>query len=123
VDLGSLKSKKLVVTLLAAAAIVANDLAGKPVSDESMYTLLGILGTYILGQGVADAGSQGAATAVRRALVEGEGVAEAVVSVLKHRNGKGRGKGCEVHPEDEDGPSWSDTSEMDDEDKPRDLNG
>jgi hypothetical protein len=41
---------------------------------------------------------------------------------LKHRNGKGKGKGCE-HPEDEEGPDWSDTSEMDDEDKPKELNG
>jgi len=119
-SLGSLKSKKLVVAVIAAIGMIVNDVLGKPVGEETIYAALGILGTYIIGQGVADNGSQGAATAVQRAIKQGVDAADAVKGVLGSR---GQGGAPYVHDDEEDGPAWSDTSEMDDEDGPKELNG
>lgn len=61
------ESRKLAVALLGAAAVVANDVCGAPVSDGALWTAVGLLGAYIVGQGVADHGAQGAAKAAARA--------------------------------------------------------
>ena len=48
------KSKKFIVGLITVIGIVVNDVMGKPVSQEAMYSAIGIMATYILGQGMAD---------------------------------------------------------------------
>jgi len=120
-DLNSLKSKKLLVTLLAAVGMVVNSLLGNPVDEKTVYSVLGILGTYILGQGIADHGAQGAAKAAERSIKKGAEVAAAVTGVLGQRHGNGQPV---IHDdEDDDGPNWDDTSEEDEEDKPKELLG
>jgi len=120
-DFNSLKSKKLIVGVLAAIGMIVNDVLGKIVSDQAMYSALGILATYILGQGISDHGAQGAAKAAERAVGRGADVAAAVSGALGARNGNGQ---SHVHDDDDDdGPDWDDTSEMDDDDKPKELNG
>jgi len=121
-DLGSLKSKKLIIAVLAAVGMIVNDVLGKPVGEETIYSALAILGTYILGQGIADHGAQGAAKAAERAIAKGADVAAAVGNALGTRAGS---VAPEVHDaaDDDDGPSWDDTSEVDEEDNPRELNG
>ncbi len=52
-----LKSRKLIIGIVAAICIVVNDAIGKPVSDEAVYAALGVLSAYILAQGVADHGA------------------------------------------------------------------
>lgn len=99
--LEGLKSKKLIIGVLGAIGIVVNDALGKPVSDEAIYSALALLGTYVLAQGVADHGAQGAAKATERAIAKGGKVAEAVQRVL--------GKTTETSinsDEGEDGPEW-----------------
>jgi len=51
-----LKSRKLIVGVLSAVFIAVNDAFGKPVSSEAIMQVVGILGVYILGQGIADHG-------------------------------------------------------------------
>lgn len=86
----AMKSKKLIIGVVAAVGIVVNDLLGKPVSQDAMYSAIGMLATYILGQGLSDFGKE-------KAKVESDSKMS--------------------------GPSWSDTTEVDEEDKPKDLNG
>lgn len=119
------QSRKFVVAAIAAVGLIVNDVLGKPVTEETIYAALGILGTYILGQGIADHGNQGAAKAAERAIRQGGDVAEAVSGALAGRQSIAPGPVPEVHDDedDEDGPDWNDTSEMDPEDKPRNLNG
>ena len=74
--LKSLKSRKLIIAAIAAVGMIVNDLCGRPVSDETIYGVLGILGTYILGQGIADAG------AAKAAITSGAEVAEAVTDAI-----------------------------------------
>jgi len=119
-NLGSLKSKKLIIAAIAAVGLIVNDVLGKPVGEETIYAALGILGTYILGQGIADHGAQGAATAVQRAIKQGVDAADAVKGVLGDKRAPGA---PHVHDDEDDGPDWADTSDMDAEDKPRELNG
>jgi hypothetical protein len=101
------QSRKLLVLIISAVCFVVNEFTGKSVSEDAMMTLLGFAGAYILAQGVADHGTQGAANAVRRALKEGKEVAQAVQGVL----------GPNVSEFQDDGPNWEDTSKQDDEDK------
>lgn len=86
----AMKSKKLIIGVVAAVGIVVNDLLGKPVSQDAMYSAIGMLATYILGQGLSDFGKE-------KAKVESDSKMS--------------------------GPSWSDMTEVDEEDKPKDLNG
>ena len=119
-DLNSLKSKKLIIAVLAAVGMIVNDVLGKPVGAETIYAALGILGTYILGQGISDHGAQGAAKAAERAVAQGADVAAAVHGALGVRNGNGQ---PHVHDDEDDGPDWEDTSVVDDADNPKELNG
>ena len=73
----SLKSRKLIVAAIAAVGMIVNDLLGCPVSDEAIYSVLGIFGTYIIGQGIADVG------AAKAMITSGGVVADAVGAVLK----------------------------------------
>lgn len=73
----SLKSRKLIIAAIAAVGMIVNDLCGRPVSDETIYAVLGILGTYILGQGIADAGN-----AKAKMIAAGADVAEAVTDAI-----------------------------------------
>jgi len=95
-----MKSRKLIVTILAAIGMVVNDVFGKPVSEETMYAALGLIGTYILGQGVADHGAQGAA---RVAIQDGKKLSEGVEKVID--------KVEESLDGDDDGPNWDDNLE------------
>ena len=113
----ALKSKKLIVGLLGAVAMIVNAALGKPLDDKTMYSLVGMLAAYIVAQGVADHGAQGAAKAAERAVAKGTDIAAAVQGVLGARNGNGH-----IH-DDDDGPGWDDTSEEDEDDKPKELNG
>lgn len=118
-NLQSLKSKKLIIAVIAAVGMIVNDILGKPVDEATIYAALGVLGTYILAQGHADHGAQGAAKAAERAVAQGADIAAAVHGVLGARAGNGH-----VHDDDEDdGPGWEDISEVDEDDKPKDLNG
>jgi F420-0:gamma-glutamyl ligase len=102
--LSGLKSKKLVIGVLAAVGIIVNDAMGKPVSEEAIYAALGVLGAYILSQGIADHGAQGAAKAAERAVAKGGDVAAVVQSVLAKQNSN-----IPVHDDDpDDGPEWED---------------
>lgn len=80
--LQSIQSKKFLVAIIAAIGMIVNDALGKPVSEETVYAALGVLGAYILGQGIADHGTQGAAKAAERAVAKGGEVARAVKGVL-----------------------------------------
>lgn len=111
-----LRSRKLIVAIIAAAVIVVNDVSGRLLSEEALYSILGILGTYILGQGISDHGSQGAAKAAERAVKQGEDVSQAVQEALGARTSR-----ISIMPSE--GPDWGDTSEEDEEDKRRELHG
>lgn len=114
----SLKSKKLIVAVIASVGMIVNAVLKHPVDDATVYSILGVLATYILGQGIADHGSQGAAKAAERAVAKGADVAIAVQGALGARAG--------IQPvihDDDDGPDWKDISAMDDADKPKELNG
>lgn len=113
--LSGLKSKKLIIGVLAAVGIIVNDAMGKPVSEEAIYAALGVLGAYILSQGIADHGAQGAAKAVERAIGRGSDVAAAVQSVLATKD-----PNMPPHDDDpDDGPDWEE--EPDEDDGPKEL--
>ena len=78
-------SKKLWVFLFSAVAFAANGFAGKPMDEESMNQLLILAGAYLLGQGIADHGWQGALNGAKRAVKEGHDVAELVGSLTRKR--------------------------------------
>ena len=73
------------MVILGVVIAIANDLAGKPVSEDAMLKVMGALGAYIVGQGIADHGSQGKKAEV--VIAEGE----------------------------EEGPNWEDTTDIDDD--------
>ncbi|MDD5510943.1 MAG: hypothetical protein PHI12_09035 [Dehalococcoidales bacterium] len=52
-----LKSRKLIVGILAALLIIVNDALGKPISEAAVYSAIAMLGTYLVGQGIADVGA------------------------------------------------------------------
>jgi hypothetical protein len=112
------EGKKITIAVVAAIAMVVNAVLGHPVDDKTVYAILGLFGTYILGQGIADHGAQGAAKAAERAIAKGADVAAAVQGVLGARAGN---KEPLVH--DDDGPGWEDTATEDEADRPRELNG
>lgn len=113
--------KKLTMTIVAAVGMVVNAVLGHPVDEKTVYSILGLFGTFILGQGIADHGAQGAATAAERAVKKGADVAAAVGGALAARTGNGK---PHVHDDEEDdGPGWKDTSAVDEVDKPKELNG
>jgi hypothetical protein len=115
-NLGSLKSKKLIVAVIAAIGMIVNDVLGKPVGEETIYVVV----AYLVSQGIADHGAQGAATAVQRAIKQGVDAADAVKGVLGDKRAPGV---AHVHDDEDDGPAWTDTSTMDAEDGPKELNG
>lgn len=86
-------SRKLVVTALGVAGILANDLLGRPVSAEAMWAALGLMGAWLLGQGVADGGKQGLVRAVR---ADRRYMARGAAAVARAAEGH-------------DVPSWADT--------------
>jgi len=53
-----LKSRKLFVGVLSALLIIVNDVLGKPVSEDAVYSAIAVLGSYIIGQGIADHSKQ-----------------------------------------------------------------
>jgi hypothetical protein len=76
------ESRKLIVMLVSVAAYVANALTGKRIDDETMWTVLSIVGVWLISQGVADAGTQGRAIAAARAAQRVPGAAAAVAAGL-----------------------------------------
>lgn len=115
--LRGLKSKKLITMIVATIVVVVNELTGKNIDQESVLVISGILATYLVSQGIADSGSQGAAKAAERALGQGAAMSVAVQGVFG-----GRGVKDAIY-DDEEGPEWGDTSEMEDYDKPKELLG
>jgi hypothetical protein len=95
-----IESRKLIVMLLSVAAYLTNALTGKHIDEATMLTVLGLVGAWLLAQGIADHGTQGAAIAVRRAAKQGEGVAAAVTA-------------ASGGDPDAAQPQWADTSAMD----------
>jgi len=75
-EMKTLKSRKLILAAIAAVGMIVNDLFGHPVDDGTIYSVLGILGTYLIGQGIAD---HGTATAV---IKDGAEVADAVMDII-----------------------------------------
>jgi hypothetical protein len=109
--LGKLKieSRKLIVLIVSVAAYLANALTGKHLDDATMLTVLGLVGAWMLSQGLADMGQQGAALAAARATAkQGGDVAAAVQAAVS------RAPVAPCYPED--GPTWGETSAMDPED-------
>ena len=53
-------SKKFVVSLVAVLAVISNSVFGRPVDEESILKIVGVLSAYVLGQGIADFGKSGA---------------------------------------------------------------
>lgn len=74
------ESRKLIVMILSVVAYVVNALTGKHLDDETMWTILSIVGVWLISQGVADHGTQGAALAAARAA--GKGAPAAVAAGL-----------------------------------------
>jgi hypothetical protein len=103
-----IESRKLIVMLISVAAYLTNALTGKRIDEETMLTVLGLVGAWLLAQGIADHGQQGAAIAVRRAAKQGEAVAAAVTAALSRAP-------AAVPAGDPDAaqPQWADTSAMD----------
>ena len=112
--LKGLQSKKLIIGLAAAIGVIVNDAMGQPVSQEAIFTAVGLLATYILGQGIADHGQQGKAKAAERAAKQGGAVASAVQGAL------GAGERVIHDDDDDDGAEWIEAVEertgADDED-------
>ena len=89
-----LMSRKFIVGIVAFLTMILNDVFGKPISDDTMMKAIGVLGVYILGQGIADHGAQGQ----KRPIVVAKG--------------------------EDEGPNWDDTTEVDeDPDERKELLG
>jgi hypothetical protein len=102
-----IESRKLIVLLISVAAYVANALTGKHIDEETMLTVLGLVGAWLLAQGIADHGQQGAALAVQRATKKGEVMAAAVVAAVS------KIPPVPVMAVDADQPQWQDTAARD----------
>ena len=82
------RSKKARALIVSAAVYIGlwalnmTLLKENPIPNEAMMALLGLIGTYIIGQGIADHGAQGQATEVRRAMQDGTEIGEQVTKVL-----------------------------------------
>ena len=61
-------SKKLIVTLAGALILLLNRKLGLGLDPQEVLTLASVIGVYVIGQGIADHGAQGAATAAKRAI-------------------------------------------------------
>lgn len=110
-----LENRKLAVLVISAVLIFVNDATGKHVSNEAMWTVIGLISAWLVGQGIADAGSQGAARAVAKAMRKGGTAAPAIIAAVS--------KGAQAAPDE--GPAWEHTAAQDAEDKtgPGPLNG
>ncbi len=53
------KSKKLIVAIVTAVAVAVNDYMGKPVSEDAILKVVGIVSIYLVGQGLSDFGKEG----------------------------------------------------------------
>lgn len=51
-----LKSRKLWAAATTVLVIVVQDVAGLDISSEAIYSIVGVVGAYVLGQGYADRG-------------------------------------------------------------------
>lgn len=122
------QSRKLFIMLTMVALYVVNDLCGQILTEQAMESIMAIVIAWIVGQGIADHGAQGKAKAILRMKNETEEMRNLVKEVL--------GPGTpiaqrlnrtaelpEIEEEEDEGPSWEETTEMDDEDQPRELNG
>lgn len=83
-------SKKLIVSITTAVCIIINDLLGSPVSLDAIYSAIGIVVSYLLGQGLSDIG-------------KGKAVEELKSKILEHVQQNNQ-------------PSWEDTCAEDKED-------
>lgn|GEM_PF-2258873 len=118
-------SKKLASAVIGAVVVVVNSALDNPISDDQVIMIVGVIVAYLVSQGIADHGSQGAATAAKRAIEQGGKIADVVTDVLASRKGLPVSSVPGVHDDEDDTdlPGWVDASEMEDEDKPKCLNG
>lgn len=103
-------SKKVAAAVVSAVVVLVNSALGSPVSDDQIAMIVGVVVAYMVSQGIADHGNQGAVTAARRAAKKGAEVPCAVSAVLEKNAGSGAS-------DEEDGPGWEDTSDVDPDDK------
>ena len=87
IDMSFLKSRKLWILIISIVFFSLNSWYNF-MSDTAAKELLAVISAWIIGQGIADHGAQGASIAAQRAMKQGESVASAVVAVLS----KGKGK-------------------------------
>jgi len=112
-------SKKLCVMVVTSILMVVNAQFDNILSEEVVMCIAALVGAYLVSQGFADHGAQGAAKAAERALKQGVDVSTAIQNVLGAKTIVSKPI---VHDDDEN-PGWHDTSEMDERDKPGDLLG
>lgn len=75
------ESRKLIVLILAVAVLTVNELWLK-MSEEAVLAGMGVVIAWLIGQGIADHGTQGAAIAIRRAMKDGSDVTDRIVNAL-----------------------------------------
>ncbi len=75
------QSRKLSVFLLSIVAYGVNEYMGKPLADDQMTSLMALAVGWMVSQGIADHGQQGAAIAQDRAKKAVKEIAEAVEAV------------------------------------------
>ena len=68
--MNKLLSRKLISIVLTVLLIVMNKRLGLGLDSETIYSIVGAVGLYVVGQGIADAGSQGKKPEV--VIAEGE---------------------------------------------------
>jgi hypothetical protein len=70
----NLKSRKLIIFLVTLIIFVGNAALGSPIPEESLEQVLALVISWLVAQGIADHGSQGAANAALRAAKAGEDI-------------------------------------------------
>ena len=79
----NLKSRKLIVFLVTLIIFAANAALGSPIPEESLEQVLALVVSWMVAQGIADHGSQGAANAAMRAAKAGEEIVKDVAETIE----------------------------------------
>lgn len=107
------QSRKFVVFVVMVLLCVGNALAGGIISEDAIEKIMAITIAWIASQGIADAGAQGKANAVKKMKDETEDMRDLLKEVL----GSGTPIAKKIDLTDDENPKWSDTSEVDDDDR------
>lgn len=81
------QSKKLWVFGISLVVFIVNGLAGHPLDEGTIESVLALSASYLVGQGIADHGWQGAITGAKRAAKGGEATFAAVKEILAAKAG------------------------------------